>query len=82
MIRYTYVLDLEYAVKFSFQGPRRLASNAQILEPARLEFVYPAMDADILPIRPSMLDDVSVDDILDLLLHRLPDLMYMGGGGG
>lgn len=40
------------------------------------------MDADILPIRPSMLDDVSVDDILDLLLHRLPDLMYMGGGGG
>jgi hypothetical protein len=45
------------------------------------------MDPDILPIRPRVLDDLRVDDILDLPLHRLPDLMnmnmsiYVMGGG-
>jgi len=67
-------LDVTFAVTL-FRGPRRLAGNVQILKLAGLEFVDPAMDADILPIRPSILDDVGVDDILDLLLDRLPDLV-------
>jgi len=33
------------------------------------------MDTGILPIRPSILDDVGVEDIPDLLLDRLPDQM-------
>ena len=35
------------------------------------------MDSDILLIRPSVLDDLGVDDILDLPLHRLADLMNL-----
>lgn len=59
-----------------FRGPRCLASDAQILKSACLEFVHQAMDPHIISIRPSVLDSVREDDILDLNLHRLPDLIY------
>ena len=50
-------------------------SKVQILDRARLEFIQPTMDLNLLAILPSFLNDVSVDHILDLPLHRLPDLM-------
>ena len=58
-----------------FRGPERRARNAQILELARLEFVHPSMDAHVLLLRPSVLNDVSLDDILDLLLDGRPNLI-------
>jgi len=57
------------------RGPWRLPSDIQILDAARLKFVHPPMDPDVFLIRPGALDDVSVDDILDLPLHRLADLV-------
>ena len=54
--------------------PRCQVSNVQILEFAGLEFVDPAMNLDVLLIRPGVLNDASVNDIFDLLLHRLGDL--------
>ena len=64
---------------FLFRGPRGLASNSQIRERSRPEFVHTSMDTDVLLIltRPSVLDDLGVDDILDLSPHRLTDLMNM-----
>jgi len=73
----TCIFGLGYVVTFLFWGPRGLASNSQIRELSRPEFVHTSMDTDILLIltRPSLLDDLGVDDILDLYLHRLADLM-------